>query len=311
MKKVTQLLKEPLLQFLVIGAVLFGAYAWLNRGGDDAGQPQVRLAESDVRWLKETFALERQRTPDDEELAVLVRGFVKEEMLARQAQALGLDKDDIVVRRRLAQKMTFLLQDNSARAEPSEDDLHRLYDAQRSRPQSPQGETRTLFTRPKISFAQIFFGRATRVDAAADARAALAELSRADAAAPLAGIGDQGSIKSEFHNVDARAVANQLGTKFAAAVFDLTPGAWQGPIESSQGVHLVRVTALVPGELRPFEEVKGELVEMWHEQTQRESEERYFVGLLKKYRIVPDASVKALVDPLIAEAGGEPIGARP
>ena len=116
-------------------------------------------------------------------------------------------------------------------------------------------------------------------------------------------MGDAASIKSEFRNLDARAVANQLGTKFAAAVFDLAPGPWQGPIESSQGVHLVRVTARVPGELRPFEEIKGELAEMWHEARQRNSEERYFAGLLKKYRIVPDPSVEALVAPLIDEAG--------
>ena len=115
MKGITQLLKEPLLHFLVIGAALFAAYAWQSRGGD-AASPEVRLAESDVRWLKETFALEHQREPSETELQGLVRGFVKEEMLARQAQELGLDKDDIVVRRRLAQKMTFLLQDESARA---------------------------------------------------------------------------------------------------------------------------------------------------------------------------------------------------
>jgi hypothetical protein len=318
MKRITRLLREPLLQFLVIGAALFAVYAWQNRGGDDAASPQVRLAESDVRWLKETFALEHQREPSETELQGLVRGFVKEEMLAHQAQELGLDKDDIVVRRRLAQKMTFLLQDESARAEPSEDELRRLYEAQRAPPPLPapasggglgwgpdQKEAQTLFTRPKISFVQVFFSRDRRADAAADARAALAELSGQDAAAPPAGMGDPAAVKFEFRNVDARAVANQLGTKFAAAVFDLAVGAWQGPVESSQGLHLVRVTARSPGELRPFAEIKGELAEMWHEQRQRDSEERYFAGLLKKYRIVPDPSVKALADPLIEEAGGE------
>jgi hypothetical protein len=234
----------------------------------------------------------------------LVRGFLKEEMLARQAQELGLHKDDIVVRRRLAQKMTFLLQDESARAVPSEDDLRRLYETQRDHPPSEEGLARALFTRPRISFVQIYFGRDKHADAAADARAALVELSRADAA-PATDLGDAGEVKSEFRNVDARAVANQLGPKFAAALFDLAPGTWQGPIESSRGFHLVRVSARVPGELRPFDEIKGELVEMWHDERQRASEERYFAEMLRKYRIVPDASVKALVDPLIDAAGGD------
>jgi parvulin-like peptidyl-prolyl isomerase len=300
MSQPTQLLKEPLLHFLVIGAVLFGAYAWLNRDRNDAVVPQVRVAAGDVQWLTDTFALERQRAPTEEELRALVRGFVKEELLARQAQELGLDKDDIVVRRRLAQKMTFLLQDNSARATPSDADLHRLYEAQRGQ---TQAEARTLFTRPKISFTQIFFSRDKRADAAADARAALAQLAQGDAGAPTAALGDRASLKSELHNADERAVANQFGAKFAARVFALEPGPWQGPIESSQGFHLVRVTELAPAQLRPFEEVREQLVELWHEQSQRENEERYFVHLLKKYRLVPDESVKALVEPLLEEQG--------
>jgi parvulin-like peptidyl-prolyl isomerase len=298
-----ELLKEPLLHFLVIGALLFAAYAWLNRDGGGAAAPQVRLAASDVSWLKETFALERQRQPSEAELRGLVRDFVKEELFARQAQELGLDKDDIVVRRRLAQKMTFLLQDNSRRAAPSDDDLHRLYEAQRGQNlanQAPGGEAapQTLFTRPRISFAQIFFSRDQRADAAADARQALQQLSRPDAPA---GLGDRVAIKAEFRNADERAVANQFGAKFAAKVFELAPGAWQGPIESSQGLHLVRVSERVPGELRPFDQVRDQLVEMWQAQSQRENEERTFVELLKKYRLVPDESVKALAAPLIDE----------
>jgi parvulin-like peptidyl-prolyl isomerase len=303
-----QFLKEPLLHFLVIGAVLFGAYAWLNRDGGNAGVQQVRLAESDVGWLKETFALERQRQPTAEELRGLVRDFVKETLLARQAQELGLDKDDIVVRRRLAQKMTFLLQDDSRNAAPSEDDLRRLYEAQQNQIQDSQAQSnqarsgpQTLFTRPRISFKHIFFSRDQRADAAADARQALQELSQPDGAARAAALGDRASIKPELRNVDERAVANQFGAKFAARIFALEPGAWQGPIESSQGVHLVRITERLPAQLRPFAEIREELVEMWQEQNQRASEERYFVGLLKKYQVVPDESVKALVSAALAE----------
>jgi hypothetical protein len=303
-----ELLKEPLLHFLVIGALLFAAYAWLNRDGGGPPAPQVRLAASDVSWLKETFALERQRQPSEAELRGLVRDFVKEELFARQAQELGLDKDDIVVRRRLAQKMTFLLQDNSRRAAPSDDDLHRLYEAQRSQVTSNQAAPQTLFARPRISFTQIFFSRDLRPDAAADARQALQQLSRPDAPA---GLGDRVAIKGEFRNVDERAVANQFGAKFAAKVFELAPGAWQGPIESSQGLHLVRVSERLPGELRPFDQVRDQLVEMWQAQSQRENEERTFVELLKKYQLVPDESVRALAVPLIDEQRAAAKGATP
>jgi len=315
MKERAQFLKEPLLHFLVIGAALFAVYAWHSRNGNDAGVQQVRLADSDVRWLEETFVQERQRQPTEAELRGLVRDFIKETLFARQAQELGLDKDDIVVRRRLAQKMSFLLQDNAAAAAPSDDDLRRVYEAQRSQAQGQtqgsqaDGGTRTLFTRPRISFTQIFFSRDQRADAAADARAALRELSQPDASAAAAERGDHGAIKSEFRNADERAVANQFGAKFAARVFELKPGSWQGPIESSQGLHLVRVTALVPAQLRPFEEVRDELVELWRAQSQRENEDRAFAELLKKYQVVPDESVKALAAPLIAEQAAAAKGA--
>ncbi len=318
MNQRAKILREPLLHFLVIGAALFAAYAWHDRNGNDAGVQQVRLADSDVRWLEETFAQERQRQPTEAELRGLVRDFIKETLFARQAQELGLDKDDIVVRRRLAQKMSFLLQDNAAAAAPGDDDLRRVYEAQRGKAhggQSPASQAdsgpRTLFTRPRISFTQIFFSRDQRADAAADARAALRELSQPDASAATAERGDHGAIKSEFRNADERAVANQFGAKFAARIFELAPGSWQGPIESSQGLHLVRVTALVPAQLRPFEEVREELVELWRAQSQRENEERAFVALLKKYQVVPDESVKALAAPLIAEQAAAPNGAAP
>jgi PPIC-type PPIASE domain len=318
MKERAQFLKEPLLHFLVIGAALFGVYAWHSRNGNDAGVQQVRLADSDVRWLEENFVQERQREPSAAELRGLVRDFIKETLFARQAQELGLDKDDIVVRRRLAQKMSFLLQDNAAAAAPGDDDLRRVYEGQRSQAQVGQlqgseadGGTRALFTRPRISFTQIFFSRDQHTDAAADARAALRELSLPDPSAPEAERGDHGAIKSEFRNADERAVANQFGAKFAARIFELAPGSWQGPIESSQGLHLVRVTALVPAQLRPFEEVRDELVELWRAQNQRENEERAFVALLKKYQLVPDESVKALVAPLIVEQETGPNGSAP
>jgi hypothetical protein len=290
------LLKEPLLHFLVIGALLFGAYAWSNRDGSAPAPPQVRLAESDVKWLKDNFALEHQRQPTSDELRGLVHDLVKEELFAREAQQQGLDQDDIVVRRRLAQKISFLLQDNSARAEPAEDELRHFY---ATRQDLFETGASTLFTRPRISFTQIFFSREKRADPAADASKAFQQLSQTGSGAPAAGAGDPSPAGADIRNADERAVANRFGAKFAAKVFELEPGMWHGPIESSQGVHLVRVTELVPGHLRPFEEVRDQVLERWREERQRDSEERYFAGLLKKYQIVPDERVKPLIEPLL------------
>jgi parvulin-like peptidyl-prolyl isomerase len=111
-------------------------------------------------------------------------------------------------------------------------------------------------------------------------------------------LGDRSLLDSEFHEVDPQAVAAQFGKEFASAVFVQPAGAWRGPVESAYGLHLVRVLELKPGREHEFAEVKPQILERWREQRQREETERYFVGLLRKYEVVSDDSVKRLVGPL-------------
>ena len=121
--------RDPLLHFAVAGALLFVGYALMNRGETDPPSTEpVHIGNGEVRWLKETFANQWQRTPTDDELSGLVAGFIEEELLAREAKTLGLDQNDTIVRRRLAQKLTFLVDDTSRVAEPSDEDLRQFYD---------------------------------------------------------------------------------------------------------------------------------------------------------------------------------------
>ena len=110
-----RLLKEPLLHFLVLGALLFAVYSWLNRSLPDnkSAAGTVRITSNEIAWLKETWSRQWQREPTRDELRGLVTDFLKEELLAREARALGLDQNDTIVRRRLAQKLEFLVQDTS------------------------------------------------------------------------------------------------------------------------------------------------------------------------------------------------------
>ena len=290
-----RLLKEPLLHFLLLGALLFGAYAWLNRGGGDLGPArQVRIGEGDVKWLAETWSRQWQRQPTREELSGLVTAFLKEELLAREARAMGLDENDTVVRRRLAQKMEFLVQDTSRLAEPAEDVLRSFHAAHAELFQADG----------RVSFTHVFFSPDQRKDAAADARAALAALARGGANA--AQLGDRMLLEAELRDADTQAVASQFGREFANAVFALKPGAWSGPLESGYGLHLVRVSELKPGARRDFAEVKPQVLDRWHEQHQRENSEKYFAGLLKKYDVVLDDAVKPLVGPLPAQMESRP-----
>jgi hypothetical protein len=283
---IRKFLKEPLLHFVLIGAVLFGAYAWRNRGAqNDAGGRQVRISESDVLWLKKTWAKQWQREPTREELRGLVTEFLKEELLAREAREMGLDQNDVFVRRRLAQKVEFMVQDTSRLAVPTEDDLRRFYAAHPERFSDPA----------RVSFTHVYFSREQRQDAAADARTALTGLSHAPPDAGSADLGDRLLLDSEFGDVEQSAVAGLFGAKFASAVFALAPGAWHGPIESGYGLHLVRVSAQTPARPREFAQVRAQVLERWQDQRQREDNEKYFANLLKKYDVAVDASVKPLV----------------
>ena len=174
-----RLLKEPLLHFVVLGTLLFGAYEWMNRGARNEGPAkQVRVSEGDVRWLVQTWSRQWQRQPTREELRGLVTNFLKEELLAREARAMGLDENDTIVRRRLAQKVEFLMQDTSRLAEPTDDDLRKFYAAHPERFQ----------TDARISFTHVFFSREKHKDAAADAKTALAKLN--DGTAKAEELGD-------------------------------------------------------------------------------------------------------------------------
>ncbi len=291
-------LKEPLLHFLAAGAVLFGAYSWLNPAAVDTGARarEVRIGAGEVKWLTETWTRQWRREPTPEELRGLVTGLLREELLAREASEMGLDRNDTIVRRRLAQKLEFLVRDTAALAEPTEEELRRFHAAH---PEAFRAAAR-------VSFEQVYFSRERRKDAARDAGLALTKLSAGAAAASVADLGDPTLLPPELRDADEQAVASAFGPDFARAVLALRPGAWHGPLESGYGLHLVRVAGGVPVRQHEFAEVRAEVLERWREARQRESEARFLARLMEKYSVVIDESVKPLVGPLsMAPAAAE------
>ncbi|ASY71572.1 hypothetical protein N181_30210 [Sinorhizobium fredii USDA 205] len=293
-----KLLREPFFHFLLAGAGLFVAYTWLDDGVETRSQAssvrEIRVGEGELRWVSETWTRQWQRTPSPEELRGLVANLLKEELLAREARELGLDKDDTVVRRRLAQKMTFLIEDTARISEPDESDLRQFYDAHKDN-----------FRRTgRVSFVHVFFDRSKRVNAATDAQQTLVRLAADGGPEQITNEGDRLLIEAEIGGADLNTVTARFGQDFAREIFSLPPGAWSGPIESAYGLHLVRVSEMIPGEVSPFAQVKVQVLEQWHEQQRRAYEERYFAELFKKYDIVADERVEALVGPLTVAKDG-------
>ena len=280
-----KLLKEPLLHFIVAGAVLFAGYELINRG--EMNRPvtaPIHIGEGDIRWLRDTFANQWQRPPTEDELHGLVAGFLKEELLAREAQAMGLDQNDTIVRRRLAQKLEFLIGDTSRIVEPADAELRRFHDANAER----------FRVEARVSFTQLFFNPEKRKHAESDARAVLVSIAGTggDGAAAM---GDPILLENEFHEVDEQTVSKMFGADFARAIFLLEPGAWAGPVKSGYGVHLVRITDLRPATLRPFQEVRAKVLEEWRRQREEHTKTEYLSKLREKYGVVIDDSVTPLL----------------
>ncbi|HET7452005.1 MAG TPA: peptidyl-prolyl cis-trans isomerase, partial [Thermoanaerobaculia bacterium] len=213
-----RLFREPLLHFLLLGAAFFVAYRLARRAGAGEGS-RIVVTSGEIEHLAAGFAQTWQRPPTRAELAGLVRDRVREEVYCREAIALGLDKDDSVIRRRLLQKMEFVTSDAATRAEPTDAELEVFL---RRHPESFRIE-------PRFTFRQVYLEPKLH---AADAGPLLARLSRIGDRDEAAALGDATLLDAAYSGIPASEVARTFGDAFAAALAKATPGRWEGPIAS-------------------------------------------------------------------------------
>lgn len=272
--------REPLVHFLVLGALLFAAYAlWSPASGGAAGR-KIVVDGALVDHLADTFALTWQRAPTESELAALVDDHVKEEILYREAVALGLDKDDVVVRRRLRQKMEFLSEDVALMAEPSDAELEAYLAAH---PDDFRVDA-------LVSFRHVFLSaerRGAAIDR--DAERILEALRRTDpaddGAKDSAAHGDPFLLPSHFEDLAVSDVAEQLGAGFAAELEKQPKNVWSGPLRSEFGLHLVLVTERVETRLPSFGEIREAVEREWRAAKRLEANEAFYKKLRERYVI--------------------------
>ena len=252
----TRLLREPLVQFLLVGSLLFAANSVLEagRGGAESSK-QIDLTLDELRAMDLYFQSQWHRRPTPEEFRALVESRVREEVLYREALARGLEKDDTIVKRRLAQKLQFLAEDVAAAHEPTAAELRDWFEKNGDR-----------FTLPgRVSFRHLYFSVDWRGERAReDAAAALAKLGgQPEDAKGAEALADRFMFQDYYADRAPEQLAKEFGPAFAQAVFLLRPGAWQGPIESGYGWHLVFVDSAIPGRRPTFEEVEAEVKLAW------------------------------------------------
>lgn len=273
-------LREPLLLFFLAGAALFGLYGLLHPASGDAQGVDRRIVVTpeDLRRMSVAWLAQGRPPPSPDELRSLVERWVRDEVLLREAVALGLDRNDTIVKRRMVQKMEFLAEDLSDLSEPTRAQLEAFLRDNPSRFVDP----------PRVTFRHLYFSPDRRGrNARAAAEQALSELTRRPVeAGEAAALADRFMLQDYYPERTPEQVAKDFGPSFARALLALAPGGWQGPIESGYGWHLVWVESSTPARLPELDEVEGVVRNAWIDARRAEVKRRAYERMRARYEVV-------------------------
>ncbi len=277
--RLNRLLREPLVHFLILGLALFVVYTAVNRGPARTPQShQIVLTLDDLRQLQIGFVAQWQRPPTPQEMVGLIENRIREEILYREALAMGLDKDDTIVRRRMAQKMEFLAEDVASAHEPTAEELKAWF-----------AKNTKMFTQPpRVTFRHLYFSPDRRgPHVREDAAKALAKLAGKPAGWPgAAALGDPFMMSDYLADRTPDQIAKDFGPPFAKSLFEQKPGTWTGPIESGYGWHLVFLDSLMPARVPVFEEVEPDVKTAWLAAQKAEAWDKAYRAMRAKYELV-------------------------
>jgi hypothetical protein len=289
-----RLLREPLLHFLVLGAFLFWLYLFINGAAIRLSSPnQLEISAPTIELLKNDWRRQWRRDPSSQELQTLIDQYIHDEVFYQEARTLGLDQNDIIVRRRLIQKMEFLAEDVSTLREPTDADLQAYLTDHADRYIIPG----------RVSFSQIYFSRELRGDRTdADAQSVLNQLQanrnrvKANVQANQT-LGDRTMLPATFTLASIPQMTNVFGSTFAQDLTAVTEKGWQGPFHSVYGTHLLHVTAIEPGHAATLTEVRGDVRLDWLNEQRQQQEEAMYQQLRDRYKITiaPDAKEQLII----------------
>ena len=261
-------MREPLLHFLLAGAglfLLFNVVSEPKMTGDD----QIIVTSGQIEHLVTLFVKTRVRPPSDAELRGLIDNYILEEVLYREATAIGLDQDDTIIRRRLKQKMEFLVDDFSA-AEPTDEELQQFLDADPDRFQ----------TDARISFEQVYF-----IDSSMEAADAMLVALQKDEPVKRDNALASGLLPGHFEDASEASITSQFGASFKDNLFALEPGQWTGPVESPFGLHLIRIDQIVEARVPALAEIRSVVKRDWLADRRNKARQVLFDELRAKYTI--------------------------
>jgi len=272
-------LREPLLHFLLIGIAVFAVYAYTHRGrGGVESSRQITLSLDELGQMDMYFASQWHRQPTPAEFQAMVEDKVREEVLYREALAMGLDKDDTIVKRRMAQKMQFLAEDVAAAHEPSTAELKAWFEKNSNKFALPS----------RYSFRHLYFSPDKRgKNAQEDATKTLAKIAGQPEDSKLAvSLADPFMFQDYYGDRAPEALAKEFGPQFVVALEKLKPASWRGPIESGYGWHLVYVDTIIPGRIPAFEEIETDVKTAWLGEQKQQAWQKAYQEMRAKYTVL-------------------------
>jgi hypothetical protein len=270
-----RLLREPLVHFLAFALIVFGAYHVLAPSGDGGKTGRIVVTSGRIEQIAARFAQVWQRPPTPQELKGLVDEHVKEEIYVREALALGLDKDDTVIRRRLRQKMELLSDAGADALSPTDAELEAYL---KSRPE-------TFAVDPAISFQQVFLNPQRQGGAIDQTAATILENLQARPEIDASTLGDPSLLPAEMPLTSLKSIGHVFGSEFADAIGKVKAGAWTGPFASGFGLHIVRVSERQEGRVPALSDVRDAVMREWGNEKRKELENDQLSALLKRYEV--------------------------
>lgn len=244
-------IKNPLVFFFILGFVVFGLHSFLNRANQDNAETfTVDITSADIEWIRSSWEARMKRQPTQEELQGLISNFIRDEILYREALAMGLDDKDLVIQRRLIQKLTFVFEDLAETMEPTDDELKNYMKENQEKYRIPE----------MISFTHIYFNPDKRKAALVEAKTVLDRLKSVES--PLedaVSLGDVIMIDSSFRKRSPDEVARTLGKEFADNLFSESEMGWQGPVISAFGPHLVYIEEHIASKMPEFKNIREDV----------------------------------------------------
>ena len=256
----------------MLGAALFALFGMFGKKDEAEAPAKIVISAQRVATLEDGFARTWRRPPTEQELQGLVDDYIRDEVFYREGRAAGLDRDDVIIRRRVRQKMEFLAEDMVA-VEPSEQQLTAYLASHPER----------FRTEERLTFHHVFLS-ATRLGSAMenDSKQLATALARASAVENAVALGDPFLLGEEFRSLTPSDIARTFGEGFAKQIAATEPGQWQGPIPSGFGLHFVFVDERTPGNQPRLDAVRQAVQKEWLNERRLEAEQM----LYRKLRVL-------------------------